>query len=199
MATESTDRLIRLKDMKGHKVAAGDHDIRGWDVVSSDHKKIGSVDDLVVDTREMKVRYAILRVDHRLLESRNDSHMLLPIAGAALDPEDKRVYLEQIDSERLLSIPAYDHRRITRDYERMMRDMFRWGDEADRRERANFYDHPAYREGRMYRRRSDEEVRNAAGSTPPAASDTTAGERERLEVDEKLLDDRPRTDDDRVR
>lgn len=172
MAREVTEGLVALKTLKKYKVASTDHDIRGWDVVTSDHRKIGSVDDLIVDREAMRVRYAVIRVDHKLLDTKSDSHMLLPIAGAALDSDDKRVYLEDIDSERLLTIPPYDHRRITRGYERVVRDMFRWEGSGDRAERPDFYDHPAYREGRLYRRRDDEAPHAGAPAAPPAAPRT---------------------------
>lgn len=183
---DETDRLVRLKTLKGHKVASGDHDIRGWDVVTSDHKRVGTVDDLVVDRDAMRVRYFVIRVDHKLLDTKADSHMLLPIAGAALDPGDKRVYLEDIDSERLLAIPPYDHRRITREYERTVRDLFRSNerDATRRTEQGDFYDHPAYQEGRMYQRRRTD------SSDIPAPADPAATTPVDAEVDERLRRER---------
>lgn len=202
MAADTTDRLVLLKSMKGHKVAAGDHDIRGWDVVTADHKRIGAVDDLVVDTEALKVRYAVLRVDQKILGTKSDSHLLIPIAGAALDASDKRVYLDDIDSERLLTIPPYDNRRITREYERQIRDMFQWGGSSGRSGGGDFYDHPAYEEGRVYRRRRAD---FGDASAPPGASATAPVDgvvdpevrQERLEEAERLRQ-RPADPDDDV-
>lgn len=200
MVAENTDRLVRLKTMKKHRVASGDHDIRGWDVVTSDHKRVGSVDDLVFDTESMRTRYVVIRVDRKILDTKSDSHMLLPIAGASLDPNDKRVYLEEIDSERLLAVPPYDNRRITRDYERLIRDMFRWNDGGARRAgTGDFYDHPAYSEGRMYRRRHTDTVdamgAQTATETQPVDADVDQDvRRERLQQAERLRAEPSATD-----
>lgn len=195
MKNSVREGLVALKSLKKYKVAAADHDIRGWDVVTSDRRRVGVVDDLIVDEAAMKVRYVVLKVDHKVLETKSDSYMLMPIAGAALDPDDKRVYLEDVDSERLLTIPAYDHRRITRGYERVVRDMFQWEGSAGRTERPDFYDHPAYREGRLYRRRHDDEPLVDGPATDPRAEplDSRSGN---APVERPLTrDDRPLEED----
>lgn len=189
MKNAPTEGLVALKSLKKYKVAATDHDIRGWDVVTSDRRKVGSVDDLIVDEAAMKVRYAVIRVDHKILDTKTDSHILLPIAGAALDPDDKRIYLEDVDTEKLLSIPAFDHRRITRGYERVVRDMFRWDQSSERAERPDFYDHPAYREGRLHQRRQTD--RPLVDDDRPLVQD----DRPLVKDDRPLVDDVPRKTD----
>lgn len=46
-----------LRKLHGYRVAEGDPDVRGWEVVGADDRRIGHVDDLLVDTPAMKVRY----------------------------------------------------------------------------------------------------------------------------------------------
>lgn len=64
----------------GYKVAEGDPDVRGWDVMDRDGHRIGEVDDLLIDTEAMKVRYLEVRLDRRLVhgEEQGTAH-----AGAA--------------------------------------------------------------------------------------------------------------------
>jgi hypothetical protein len=50
----------------GFDVAEGYPDIRGWDVVSRDGQKLGTVDDLVVSTSQMRVLYIDVDVDRSL-------------------------------------------------------------------------------------------------------------------------------------
>ena len=57
MRDNEMDRLVPLDQMDDFKVADGDPDVRGWDVVASDGQKVGHVEDLLVDPGAMKVRY----------------------------------------------------------------------------------------------------------------------------------------------
>ena len=152
--TDPDDRLIGLGSMSGYKVRKGEPDIRGWDVVTSDRKKVGNIHDLIVDPGSMKVRYIDIALDKNLLETKDKTHILLPIAGAALDDDDNRVYLEQITREQLLTIPPYDHRPITREYETAIRNFFSPGEKTvSVPGQEDFYDHPAYSDQRFWGRR----------------------------------------------
>lgn len=131
MSDTVTNRLAILHDLKGFRVRKGEPDIRGWDVVTSDKKKIGEVHELIVDTVDMKVRYLDVDVDSKVLETKKNSHVLIPIAGAQLDDDDNRVYLEEISVQELLALPPYDHRAITREYET---NIASWFQKASRRD-----------------------------------------------------------------
>jgi hypothetical protein len=115
--TESRERLMLLGELKDLRVSKGEPDIRGWDVVTADRKKMGKVHELVIDTIDMKVRYLDIDVDGKILDLKDATHMLIPIAGAQLDDDDNRVYLTDITVDELRALPPYDHRRITRDFE----------------------------------------------------------------------------------
>lgn len=110
-------QLLPLDHMKDYRVAQGEPDIRGWTVVSSDRKKIGKVHQLIVDTERMKVRYLDVEVDAKVLDIPKNSHVLVPIDVAHLDDDDERVYVDDFTTQRLATIPPYDHRAINRDYE----------------------------------------------------------------------------------
>ena len=56
MAKDNELRLTRLEELKGYQVAEGDHDIRGWEVRTPDGNKIGTVEELIVDPAERRVR-----------------------------------------------------------------------------------------------------------------------------------------------
>ncbi|HXI13661.1 MAG TPA: PRC-barrel domain-containing protein [Thermoanaerobaculia bacterium] len=123
--SEKTDRLVSLHEFKGFRVSKSDADIRGWDVVTADRKKIGKVHELIVDTVEMKVRYLDVDVDSKILDTKTNSHILIPIAGAQLDDDDNRVYLSEISMSELAALPPFDHRRITREFETNVASWFR--------------------------------------------------------------------------
>ncbi|HSN68345.1 MAG TPA: PRC-barrel domain-containing protein, partial [Thermoanaerobaculia bacterium] len=111
------ERLMLLSELKDLRVSKGEPDIRGWDVVTADRKKMGKVHELVIDTIDMKVRYLDVDVDGKILDLKDATHMLIPIAGAQLDDDDNRVYLNEITVDELRALPPYDHRRITREFE----------------------------------------------------------------------------------
>jgi hypothetical protein len=52
-----------LRNLRGYRIADGDPDVRGWEVVGGDGRRIGSVNDLLVDTAEGKVRYLDVHLD----------------------------------------------------------------------------------------------------------------------------------------
>ena len=164
--TVEEGRLLRLEEMKRYRVSKGEPDIRDWEVVTRDHRKVGKVHDLIVDTSTMKVRYLDVIVSSKFLEAPSDSHVLIPIAGATLDDDDNRVYLDEVATSHLSSLPPYDHRRITRDYETSIAGLFSAAVErgaaamsqpvtppAPQPETADYYDAPRFEEKRFWGRR----------------------------------------------
>lgn len=125
MASDDMDRVVPLGQMDDFAVAEGDPDVRGWEVVASDGRRIGEVDELLVDAAAMKVRY--LDVDMDTATDAGDRHVLIPIGYARLDREGDRVLVDALASEELAAIPAYDQGPLTRDYETSVRDSFRGG------------------------------------------------------------------------
>lgn len=119
--SEVRSRLVHLDDIDDFKVADGDPDIRGWDVRTADGRKIGYVEDLIVDTGLMKVRYIEAKLDREVTHSDDDRHVLIPIGTARLDDDEDDVYLSAsiVDPEQL---PLYSpSAELTRDYEVSLR------------------------------------------------------------------------------
>ena len=105
------DRVVPLNELSGYKVADGEPDIRGWDVVASDGTRLGKVDDLLVDTQANKVRYMDVDVDG------DERHVTVPIGYARLEEKEHQVLVDRLGSEQLLALPNYTRGAITRDYE----------------------------------------------------------------------------------
>jgi photosynthetic reaction center H subunit len=116
--------LIRLEDLKDFQVAEGDPDIRGWDVRTPDGKKIGKVEELIVDPAERRARYMELKVDHDALGIDDDRNILVPI-GTARTREDRHdVLIERLPAGGLLGAPVYRGGPISRDYESSLREYY---------------------------------------------------------------------------
>lgn len=135
MANDDMDRVVPLDQLDDFKVASGDPDVRGWEVRAADGRRIGEVDELLVDTAAMKVRYLDVGVDDGLVAGERDRHVLVPIGYARLERDHDCVVVEQLSSADLRAIPAYDHGPITRDFETSVRDSYR-GDRAPARPSA---------------------------------------------------------------
>jgi stress response protein YsnF len=113
-----TSTLTRMKAIEDdYKVASDDPDVRGWDVLDSTGNKIGEVDELIVDTDAMKVRYLEVDVDNDLFDVEDDHHILIPIGSATLDHSSKNVMVPTLDKNSVASYPAYRGETISRDYE----------------------------------------------------------------------------------
>jgi hypothetical protein len=83
--------LVPIDDLDGFRIAAGEPDIRGWNVYTVSGREIGEVDDLLVDARTCEV----VMLDIDLKES--DGHAEIPIRNVQLDRSAHRVLMDSGD------------------------------------------------------------------------------------------------------
>ncbi len=119
--------LSRLKDLKEYKVASDDPDVRGWEVISGDNEKLGKVDELIVDTKRMKVRYLVVDVVDNYAADKNDHYMLIPIGAARLHEKNNDVIVSGITTGNTRNYPVYRGDSISRDYEHSVRRFYEAG------------------------------------------------------------------------
>lgn len=109
--------LVRMEKVEDdYQVAEDDPDVRGWDVITNAGEKIGEVDELIVDTSAMKVRYLDVEIDNNLLDT-DERHILIPIGSASLDRDKHHVKVTYLEKASLANYPAYNGASISRDYE----------------------------------------------------------------------------------
>jgi photosynthetic reaction center H subunit len=156
MNAEYGERIVSLDDAGDFRIAEGDPDVRGWDVLSADGKRIGSVDDLLIDTAAMKVRYLDVEVDDDLLATGRDRHVLVPIGYARLERDDNRIVIDSLNSDDVSNLPAYGGDRLTRDYEDSVRSGFDQSYRAKARSATDFYDDPLFDDRRFFDPRRDD-------------------------------------------
>lgn len=126
--------LRRLSDLSDFEVADGYPDIRGWKVRTPDGQVLGKVDDLIVSTREMRVRYLDVDVDRSVASGVSDAvtprgaeqgHALVPIGSAQLNDDGNDVVVSSLSGGDLGAYPTYDRTQgISRDYEESLRTRF---------------------------------------------------------------------------
>src|SRR3712207_8809180 len=101
MPNENLDQVVPLKQLDDFKVAEGEPDVRGWEVMSSDGRKIGEVDELLIDTNAMKVRYLDVEVDRGMIAEGGDRHVLVPIGYARLERDRDCVVVDNLSATDL--------------------------------------------------------------------------------------------------
>lgn len=115
MREENRSRIVPMGDAD-LEVADDNPDVRGWDVLASDGRRIGEVEELLVDETAMKVRYLDVDVDEELRAGDREKHVLIPIGYAMLNRDEKQISVERLTSDRVRSAPAYSG-RIDAEYE----------------------------------------------------------------------------------
>src|SRR5918912_2658228 len=116
--------LALLSETKDLKVADGNPDVRGWDVLASDGTDVGEVKDLLVDPGAMKVRYLVVELDKKVAGTA-DRRVLVPVGAARLDDDDDKVLLQGMALQSITGLPPYMPAQFSRSYEDTLRE--RWG------------------------------------------------------------------------
>lgn len=143
-------RLARLEELDDYKLADGEPDIRGWDVLAVEGQRIGEVHGLIADTMAMAVRYLDIELDRNALGLHEDRHVLLPIGRAVLDDDADRVFLGGLTTEEVAGLPAYRHAPLTEEDELALRRQFDPGFAGRQRDGADIYAHPHYDQRRFF-------------------------------------------------
>lgn len=114
---DATPRVAPLGDLDDFQVAEGYPDVRGWDVVAADGQKVGKVHELIVDTSAMRTRYLDVSLDRKAVGLDEDHDVLVPIGTSRVDDDNDHIILDTATVARLASLPVYDHKQFSREYE----------------------------------------------------------------------------------
>lgn len=180
-------RLVRLSDLDEHRVAKEHSDPRGWEVLSSEGRRVGKVVELLVDPDVLRARYLDVRVDEKELDMEPvDRHILLPVDRVRLR-DGKKVEVDRLTRRDFRDYPVYNGLPLKDEEERRLRTTFeddesgrsgtRAGDESARRPGPT--DGREVAEGRdMAERRTGGRTARDADVTDRVVRDPDAGERE---------------------
>lgn len=156
-------RLFRLEELDDYEVENDDPDVRGWGVYDVTERKLGTVDELIVDPQALKARYMIVDFDNLEGVEGNNHRLLIPVGQASLDEKKNRVYLRNIGTKKIKKAPIYTGDPITREYENAIRQNFSDNETYEERPVSDFYDHDDFNEKIFYgnRRTHHSEVENS--------------------------------------
>ena len=81
---ENIKEESKLVELSGsnYEIANGEPNIKGWEVKTNQHEKIGKVDDMLFDNSTKSVKYIIVDVDNKL--ELNSKKILIPISSVEL-------------------------------------------------------------------------------------------------------------------
>ncbi len=116
------NRLQELDHSK-FEIIKDEPDIRGWDVRYKNGEKIGSVEELILDTKAKKVRYMIVDLDENELRLEHRK-TVIPIGFAELDKKNDDVMIPNVSVDQLCSLPDYKRNSLTPDLERRVASVF---------------------------------------------------------------------------
>ena len=116
------NRLQEL-DHSNFEIVKDEPDIRGWDVRYKNGEKIGSVEELILDTAAKKVRYMIVDLDENELRLEHRK-IAIPIGFAELDSRTDDVLIPNVSVDQLCNLPDYKRSELTPDFERRISSTF---------------------------------------------------------------------------
>jgi sporulation protein YlmC with PRC-barrel domain len=116
--------LAHLSDLDGFMVADPVPDIRGWHVVLPNGRRVGKVDDLIVDTDQLTVKYLEVKVDSDVLLSDRETWVLVPVQSVPIRIEEDRVVIEHLPVAGIDAAPRSDGNVPTPEQEREIREFY---------------------------------------------------------------------------
>src|SRR6187399_583083 len=167
------NRLYEL-DHSNFEIVKGEPDIRGWDVRYSNGEKIGSVEELILDTKAKKIRYMVVDLDENELRLEHRKTMI-PIGFAELDKLHDDVLIPNVSVDQLCRLPDYKRNSLSPELERSIASVFgrkvnvepvasikreeRKENEVDDDIDPDFYSHEHYNADNLYKNRPNREKR----------------------------------------
>lgn len=146
--------LVPLDKADDYKIAEGNPDPRGWDVIANG-TKVGEVDKLIADLNALKVRYLDVELDADFAGTK-DRHVLIPIGAARLDAREDNVVLQGMTRDALIGLPAYSgNTPITRDYENSLRERMTGAPITPAPSEQDYYEHEHFDENRFFGKRAE--------------------------------------------
>ena len=167
------NRLQEL-DRSNFEIVKGEPDIRGWDLRYRNGEKIGSVEELILDTKAKKIRYMIVDLDENELRLEHRK-TIIPIGFAELDKQHDDVLIPNVSVDQLCRLPDYKRNSLSPELERSIASVFgrkvnvepvasikreeRKVNEVDDDLDPDFYSHEDYNSDNLYRNRPNREKR----------------------------------------
>jgi len=107
-------RLRPLRELPNVSFAAGEPDVRGWPIDTSDSKDAARADDVIVDVGGRQVRYVVVTLE-------TGTRVLVPVGFFRVDAEEQRLRTPGLHRDDLQALQPYDGGAIERADEEAVR------------------------------------------------------------------------------
>jgi PRC-barrel domain len=97
--------LIHLSDLDGYAIEDPAPDLRSWPVKLRDGGTLGIVDDLIVDTDELIVKYLEVKLGREFKHADENEWVLLPMRATHLDLEHEAVVVDRLPASGMGKAP----------------------------------------------------------------------------------------------
>jgi hypothetical protein len=113
--------LQRLDESPDLQVADGDPDVKDWDVVSADDRKIGTVEHLIADPEAMRICYLEVGLEAETSEVTRTRDVLIPIEYVDVDESEATVRVPLKASTLVEHLPAFTGFPVPAEYDEQFR------------------------------------------------------------------------------
>jgi sporulation protein YlmC with PRC-barrel domain len=107
-ASVAPGMYMHLSDMKGFTIEDPIPDIRDWKVVLPDGRRVGKIEDLIVDTDDLTIKYLEVKIDHDALGADDDSWVLVPLSAVHLRDDGELVVIDRVPLGGLAGAPRQE-------------------------------------------------------------------------------------------
>jgi len=97
--------LIHLSDLSGYAIEDPAPDIRSWPVKLRDGGTLGIVDELVVDTDHLCVKYLEVKLGKEFKYAEENEWILVPMQATHLDLEHEAVIINRLPASGMAEAP----------------------------------------------------------------------------------------------
>ena len=96
--------------------------LKHFSVYAADDDKVGSINDILVDTQDGRIRYFVVDTGFWFFGKR----VLLPVGRANISYTDERIYVNGMTKEQVENLPNFDELdKVDYDYEERVRNVYR--------------------------------------------------------------------------
>ena len=103
----SAPRVVPLKEAKDFRLSKGAPNLRGWTLYGSDHERLGSISDMLVDPVGMRVRYVEVDVERDLYSVGGDRRVLVPMEAVELRERSEDAFVRGLTAREVANLPAH--------------------------------------------------------------------------------------------
>jgi hypothetical protein len=161
----SNKNLYYLEELSDYKVDDDYHDVRGWDMLDTNRKKIGKVTNFLVNKDNKRVVYLDVEVDKSIIDHnyktfkeeasegvhgfRNEDgedHLIVPVGMAKIDENNKDVCTNEIDYNTFASAKRFKKdQNIDREYEVLVLGHLSGDEKVEQTDNNEYYDRKEFR------------------------------------------------------